>query len=237
MGARSRPCCEAMWERAAPFRATESRCGSAPRRPCGDRAKPAAWPGSPGHRVAPPAATASPRPAPSIGDDGPRQGEAEAFGICQPQPHTGCPQAFPWQRKASLLSLCSPYGCQAERSAHLTAPRGASRPFSKGRFFPCALIPRGPVAAGPARCPGLLSHSAPLSHHLPPGHSPVAVPTCCGTSLSQGANRVAHHLTKALAPVPLERGPTLCSFTSALIRGDWPRGEGRPGVTHGGNPV
>ena len=40
---------------------------------------------------------------------------------------------------------------------------------SMGRIFPCALISRGPVAASPAWCPSLLSHSAGLSHHLPPG--------------------------------------------------------------------
>lgn len=113
-------------------------------------------------------------------------------GICEPQPHTGCSQVFPWQRKASLLSLCCPYSRQSETKAHL---RGASRPFSKGRFFPCALIPWGPVAAGPARCPGLLSHSTPLSHHLPPGthwwlYQRVAAPQprskLCGSSPYKG---------------------------------------------------
>lgn len=120
----------------------------------------------------------------------------------------GCPQTQPLAGKGWLLPsfICRPRLSSREEHSprrHPTTLRGASRASSKGRFFPCALIPWGPVAAGPARCPGLLSHSAALSHHLPPGRLLVAATNIRGRNVLQ-------HLGLAAWLISLRRLWLLC---------------------------
>lgn len=143
------PRCEARWEQAAPLRAAESRRVSAPLHPRGDRAKPAAWPGSLLHQVAPAAAPFLPQEAKELGGGG-----AGALDVCQQRCRHGG------------LRFRGDIMCGKRDTAW--TPPSSPPPASS-----CALVAQGAVSpAGPGNGSGAWGRActcAPLAllHHWP----------------------------------------------------------------------